>query len=254
MTTRHFSHSQWNQPVPKRDARARRGTLRAVWGINLESSLEKLLDRQARRWQIEGGAGMPQPRGPLVAVSRWAGAYGDEVASRVAAWLDYGLFGPASIDRLAAEPELAAHLILGLDAAQLAAVDARVAAVMASAPAAPAGLVRAVATLGERGMAVVLGRGAASILPSTRALRVLVVAPEAARAERTAQAQQIPLAEAIACVASADSARRAALHERFGIAAEDLTHYDLVLNTEALSIEAAAALAVDALRRRFPLQ
>ena len=124
---------------------------------------------------------------------------------------------------------------------------------LARAPAAPAALVRVVATLGERGMAVVLGRGAASILPPARALRVLVVAPEAQRAERMAQAQGIPLGEAVACIASADSARRSALRERFGIAAEDLTHYDLVLNTEALSIEAAAALVVDALRRRFPL-
>ena len=196
---------------------------------------------------------MPQPRGPLVAVSRWAGAYGDEVASRVAEWLDYGLFGAESIDRLAADPELSARLAKGLDAAQLACVASRVATVMADAPAAPAGLVRVVATLGERGMAVVLGRGAASILPPARALRVLIVAPEAMRAERTAQAQQSPLAEAAACVASAEGARRSALRERFGIAAEDLTHYDLVLNTEALSIEAAAALAVDALRRRFPM-
>jgi hypothetical protein len=196
---------------------------------------------------------MPQPRGPLVAFSRWAGAFGDEVAARVAEWLDYGLFGAEAIDRLAADPELSARLEAGLDAAQRVAIGERVATVLARAPAAPAGLVRVVATLGERGMAVVLGRGAASILPPARALRVLVVAPEAQRAERMAQAQGIPLHEAVACTASADSARRSALRERFGIAAEDLTHYDLVLNTEALSIEATAALVVDALRRRFPL-
>ena len=213
-----------------------------------------LLARQARRWQIEGGAGMPQPRGPLVAFSRWAGAYGDEVAGRVAEWLDYGFFGPETIDRLAAEPALSAHLEANLDIAQRDAIDERVTAVLRKAPGAPPGLVRVVATLGERGMAVLLGRGAASILPSARALRVLIVAPEALRAERTAKAQGIPLAEAAACVASADGARRAALHDRFGIAAEDLTHYDQVLNTEALSIEAAAALVVDALRRRFPLR
>ncbi len=196
---------------------------------------------------------MPQPRGPLVAFSRWAGALGDEVAARVAEWLDYGLFGAETIDRLAADPELSARLEADLDAAQRLAIGERVAKVLARAPAAPAALVRVVATLGERGMAVVLGRGAASILPPARALRVLVVAPEAQRAERLAQAQGIPLDEAVACIASADSARRSALRERFGIAAEDLTHYDLVLNTEALSIEAAAALVVDALRRRFPL-
>ena len=196
---------------------------------------------------------MPQPRGPLVAFSRWAGAYGDEVATRVAEWLDYGFFGAETIDLLAADPALAARLDSDLDAAHREAVDARVAAVLAKAPGAPPGLVRVVATLGERGMAVLLGRGAASILPSARALRVLIVAPEPLRIEREAQAQAIPLAEAAARVARADAARRAARRDRFGVAAEDLTHYDLVLNTEALSIEAAAALVVDALRRRFPL-
>jgi cytidylate kinase len=103
-------------------------------------------------------------------------------------------------------------------------------------------------------MAVLLGRGAASILPSERALRVLVVAPETLRVERIARAQGISVADAKAHVASADTARRAALQDLFGVATEDLAHFDLVLNTEALSVEAAAALVVDALRRRFPLR
>jgi hypothetical protein len=217
-------------------------------------TIDDLLARQTRRWQIEGGAGMPQPRGPLVAFSRWAGAYGDEVATRVAEWLDYGFFGAETIERLAAEPGLLAQLEDDLDATQRETVAARVATVLRYAPAAPPGLVRVIATLGERGMAVLLGRSAASILPSARALRVLIVAPESLRAERVAEAQGIPLAEAAASVAHSDDSRRAALHDRFGIAAEDLTHYDLVLNTEALSIEATAALVVDALRRRFPLR
>lgn len=197
---------------------------------------------------------MPQPRGPLVAFSRWAGAYGDEVATRVAEWLDYGFFGADTIDHLAGDPALCAQLEADLDATQREAVAARVAAVLHYAPAAPPGLVRVIATLGERGMAVLLGRGAASILPPARALRVLIVAPDALRAERVATAQSIPLDEATASVASRDGSRRAALRDRFGVAAEDLTHYDLVLNTEALSIEATAALVVDALRRRFPLR
>ena len=69
---------------------------------------------------------MPQPRGPLVAFSRWAGALGDEVAARVAEWLDYGLFGAESIDRLAADPDLSARLEVGLDAAQRVAIGERV--------------------------------------------------------------------------------------------------------------------------------
>jgi hypothetical protein len=219
----------------------------------VDDALERLLARQARRWAIEAGAGMPQPRGPVVACSRWAGADGEAVAEQVAEWLDYGLFGPAEIDRIAGDAGLRERLRAGFEGARRAALDELLATAVARAPGAPRPLVEVVATLGARGMAVVVGRGAAAILPPERALRVLVVAPLAVRIERTAKEQGTPRAEAEACVASADAARRAALSERFGIAAEDLTHYDLVLNKEALSVEAAAALAVDALRRRFPL-
>jgi hypothetical protein len=215
--------------------------------------IETLLERQARRWAIERGAGMPAPRGPLVAFSRWPGSLGDEVAARVAAWLDYGFFDAETVDQLAERADLRERLEAGLDAAAREAIAARVAAARGRAPGAPEALVAVVMTLGERGMAVVLGRGAAALLPPERALRVLVVAPEAQRVARTAAAQGVPTAEAAACVASADAARREALRERFGVGSEDLAHYDLVLNTEALSVEAAAALAVDALRRRFPL-
>lgn len=216
-------------------------------------ALDELLARQARRWEIEAGAGMPRPQAPVVAVSRWAGAEGEAVAERVAAWLDYGLFGATEIDQIAADPALRAALRADLDTTRSKLLDELVSRAALRAPGAPPDLVEVVATLGVRGMAVVIGRGAAVLLPPDRALRVLVVAPLELRVERLAAAQGIPHEEADACVASADAARRAALSERFGIAAEDLTHYDLVLNTEALSVDAVAALVVDALRRRFPL-
>lgn len=219
----------------------------------MDETLTALLERQARRWEIDGGAGMPRPHAPVVAVSRWAGARGEEVAQRVAEWLDYGLFGPENIDRLVADRTLRERLLPNLDPAARGEFSARVEAVRARVPEAPPALVEVVARLGIRGMAVMLGRGAAAILPSTRALRVLVVAPDALRAERLANDQGIDLDEARACVASADAARISAL-AAFGLVAEDLTHFDLVLNTEALSIDAVAALVVDALRRRFPLR
>jgi hypothetical protein len=218
-----------------------------------QEALDELLARQARRWLIETGAGMPQPLAPVVALSRWAGADGEAVAERIAAWLDYGLFGAEAIDRIAAAPALRAALGEGLDPERRKSVEDLVARAAIRAPGAPPELIEVVATLGVRGMVVVVGRGAAALLPPERALRVLVVAPLDLRVERLAALQGIGRDEALACVASADAARRAALSERFGVAAEDLSHYDLVLNTEAFTIDAAAALAVDSLRRRFPL-
>ena len=223
-------------------------------GDGVQHGLDELLARQTRRWQIEGGAGMPRPLGPVVACARWPGAAGEEIAEQVAAWLDYGLFGAETIDRIAADQGARQRLTAGLDAARRAALVEQIEEADARAPGASRELVEVVATLGARGMAVILGRGAAVILPPARALRVLVVAPRAVRVERLAAGREIPLSEAEACLASADAARRAALSERFGIAAEDVSHYDLVLNTEALSVDAAAALTVDALRRRFSVR
>jgi len=218
--------------------------------------LAQLFERQAGRWEIDDRAGMPRPRGPVVALSRLPASGGDEVARRVAEWLDYGFFGIEIVEGIARDPALRERLEADLGAVVLAAIDARVREVFARGSLgegeALRNLVRVVATLGERGMAVLLGRGAVAILSPARTLRVLVVAPAPVRAERLAAAEGLDREAAALRLAERDAARAAFLHSHFGVAHEDPTRYDLALNTEALSVDAAAALVVDALRRRFP--
>jgi hypothetical protein len=218
--------------------------------------LVQLFERQARRWAIDRREGMPQPRGPAVAFSRLPGSGGDEIARRVAEWLDYGFFGLEVIDQIAADPSLRGRLEADLAPPLRTAIEARLREIFASGRIGGEGalgqVVRVVATLGERGMAVLLGRGAVAILPASRTLRVLVVAPAEVRAERLAAAQGLAREVAAARLAEQDAARARFLRTHFDFAHEDPTRYDLALNTEALSIDAAAALVVDGLRRRFP--
>jgi len=218
--------------------------------------LAQLFERQARRWAIERREGMPLPRGPVVAFSRLPASGGDEIARRVAEWLDYGFFGVEVLDRIARDASLLGRLEADLAPPLRAAIDARVALVLASArlgdDAVLRQVVRVATTLGERGMAVLLGRGAVAILPASRTLRVLVVAPTAVRIERLAAAQGLARDTASRELAAQDAARAKFLRDHFDLAHEDPTRYDLVLNTEAFSSDAAAALVVDALRRRFP--
>jgi hypothetical protein len=215
--------------------------------------LAELFERQARRWAIERGAGMPAPRGAVVSVSRQPWARGDEVAERVAAWLDYGLFGLEALRALADDPGLRERLVADLAAPARAAVEERVRALFEGLAAAELREVaRVLAALGERGMAVVVGRGAISVLPRERTLRVLVVAPREERARRLAAARGLPAAAADAELAREDGERLAFLRERLGVAGDDPALYDLVLNTERLTPDAAAALVVEAVRRRFP--
>mgnify|MGYP001197171596 CR=1 FL=1 len=218
-----------------------------------DQPLAKLFERQAARWAIEGRAGMPLPRGAVVSISRLPFSGGDEVAERVAAWLDYGLFGLDALRQIARDPALRAKLAADLAPPALAAIEARVQQVFgALGEAELRNLAAVVATLGERGMAVVVGRGALSILPRERTLRVLVVAPVAERVERAAAQLALARDAAAARVEQEDAERLAFLRDRLGLAGDDAWLYDVAVNTQELTTDAAAALVVEALRRRFP--
>lgn len=215
--------------------------------------LAELFERQARRWELERRAGMPAARGAVVSISRQPWADGEEVAARVAGWLDYGLFGLAELQELARDPVLRERLVAGLEPAARAEVERRASALFRELdPAEVRDLAAVVAALGERGMAVVVGRGALSVLPAERTLRVLVVAPREERARRLARAQGLDAAAADAQLAREDEERRTFLRERLGIESDDPALYDVVVNTASFSPEAAAALVVEAVRRRVP--
>lgn len=215
--------------------------------------LAELFERQARRWEIEHGAGMPTSRGAVVSVSRQPWAEGDAVAERVAEWLDYGLFGLDALRALAADPALRARLVADLAPPERAAIEERARLLFDEIEASEVRAVASVvAALGERGMAVVVGRGAISVLPRERTLRVLVVATAEERARRLAAAKGLDAGAARAALADEDAERLGFLRERLGLAGDDSSLYDLVVNTDRLSVDAAAALVVEAVRRRFP--
>lgn len=215
--------------------------------------LAELFERQARRWAIEGGAGMPAPRGAVVSVSSQPWAGGDAVAERIAGWLDYGLFGLDELRELARDPDLRDRLVGPLAPEVRAAIEARTRVLFGDLDPAEAREVAAVvAALGERGMAVVVGRGAIPILPRERTLRVLVVAPHAERVRRLGARRDLAPADAEAELAREDAERLAFLRDRLGASGDDPSLYDLVLNTEQLTTDAAAALVVEGVRRRFP--
>jgi len=101
----------------------------------------------------------------------------------------------------------------------------------------------------EAGDAVIVAH-AASLALATRAdvLRVLITASAETRARRLAEAQGIGEAEAEKLVARGDANRADYLKRFYGISTELPTHYDIVLNTDHVAPEEAAALIVTAAR------
>lgn len=102
----------------------------------------------------------------------------------------------------------------------------------------------AIDEVAARGNAVIVAHAASHALGSgSGALRVLVTASPETRASRLAEADGLDAAAAEKAIKSSDLARADYLKRFYGVK-ELPTSYDLVVNTDALSVERAADLVV----------
>jgi cytidylate kinase len=215
--------------------------------------LVELVEHQARRWDLEGRR--PEPRRPpCIALSRLPGSGAAELGRRVAEKLDFGFFDIELLDQIAREQGIERRLLEGLDehlrsGIERYVVDAFTRRAFTESEYLRA-VVRAITAIGQRGAAVILGRGAPFILSADRALRVLVVASKASRVIRLARDRGVEPATAAAELAREDAARRQFFAHHFGIDPDDPVLYDLVVNTDSLGLDTAAGLVIEALRRR----
>lgn len=107
----------------------------------------------------------------------------------------------------------------------------------------------AIHEVAKAGDAVIVAHAASLALAGEPGvLRVLVSAPENVRAERLSQSSMKTIAEASAIIAESDEGRKNYFRSFYEIPEELPTHYDLVINTEVLTAEQAAALVVAAAR------
>lgn len=218
-------------------------------------SLEELADRQMRRWAVIGRSSGQTPVRPCLAISRFPGAGGEELGRRVAEGLGYGFFDIEIVDWIARRAGLARQLVAGVDEHIRTAIERYVEDALSSRTHFTESdylrhLASVIHTLGERGSAVIIGRGSSFLLPPERALRLLVVAPRALRLENFAKQRSLAPGEADAVLAAEDAERLAFLRHHFKRDPDDPTHYDLTLNLGAVSIDAACELLVRILQDR----
>jgi len=94
-----------------------------------------------------------------------------------------------------------------------------------------------------RGDAVIVAHAAShAVTRGPEALRVLVTASPSTRASRVGGAEGLDQAGAARAVKDSDAGRRDYLKRFYDIDEELPTHYDLVVNTDVLSVERAAEL------------
>lgn len=106
-----------------------------------------------------------------------------------------------------------------------------------------------ISEVAEAGNAVIVAHGASFHLAAfPGVLRCLITASPNTRTDRLVAADDTSESDATKNVREADHARRDYLRRFYDIKDEQPTHYDLVINTDALSLPTAASLIVQAAR------
>ena len=193
--------------------------------------------------------------GPYLTISREKGAGGNAVARLAGKRLGWQVFDNEMVDEIAKQAHVRRQLIESLDEREQAMIQAIVGQLLQ-----PQGIDQAdylgylkqvVLALGHQGDVIIVGRGAGFILPSRFGLSVRMVAPMEARIRRVADKANLSLAAARAEVERADLDRVKMVRRHFGQDVADPLSHDLIINTAAISLEAAAEVVITALRQKL---
>ena len=198
----------------------------------------------------------------VITVSRSMGAGGEEIARDVAKGLGFRYTDEQIVIRAAEEagvspesaaqaertPGLVTRVLESLATIPIEPVWSSYRALASQAEPAYEGLFEAVIReTANAGNVVIVSHGASIPLAGISGLlRVLVTASERVRAERLAREADLGASEAKKAIAESDRQRKEYLRRFYNVGQELPTHYDLVINTDVLTVPLATRLIVSA--------
>jgi cytidylate kinase len=112
-------------------------------------------------------------------------------------------------------------------------------------------IIEAIRETARKGSVVIVAHAASIPLAGTQGLlRVMVTASPQMRVQRVAKDMRRPLSEVERYVSDSDEGRAAYFQRFYSIEEELPTHYDLVVNTDVLTVDDAVDIVVSAAQRR----
>lgn len=208
-------------------------------------SIERIVEEQVKNWQLsQVERRKKKTAAPVITISREPGSGGRLLAQEIAHKHALDLFHQEVLHKMAASAKVNATLLETLDERGLNTLENWIASLVHERHLWPdqylQHLMKVIGIIGKHGGAVVVGRGANYILPPENRFRVRVVAPLEVRIDHVAHNFDVSREEAKKRVIRTESDRRAFIRKYFNADISDPTQYDLVINTENISIETAA--------------
>jgi cytidylate kinase len=196
--------------------------------------------------------------GPYLIISREKGAGGNAVARLVGKQLGWQVFNNEIVDEIAQQAHVRRQLIESLDERERETIEDAIGQLLNPQEIGTSGylvyLKQIVLTLGHQGDVVIVGHGARFILSGQFGLCVRMVAPIEERIRRIADKARLSLDGARVEVEKTDRERVKLIRRHFGHDVTDPLSHDLIINTSALSVEAAAEIVITALQRKLGVQ
>ena len=215
-------------------------------------SVEKMVEEQVHRWQLMHTEKKEEKKAlPIITVSREPGSGGRIVAQQLAAKLNMEVFHQEVLHEMAKRAEVSKQMLATMDERGLSILEDWISSLVYDRHMWPdeylQHLMNVIGTIGKHGRAVVVGRGANFILPPEQRFRVRITAPQRLRIQNVARDFNLSEDEAKRRVIKTESDRKAFIRKYFNADIADPNNYDLIINTETLSVEHATNVVAAAL-------
>ncbi len=205
---------------------------------------EKFVLKQVEKWQTFYAKGDQKKKSniPVVTLCMEPGSGGCTIAEQVAKRLDFDFFHRDIVHKISESARISDTMVESLEKERLSGVQDFIASIVKEQYIHPSiyldHLMKVVGTIGKHGQAVVVGRGANFIIPPKDRFAVRVIAPLEMRIENVAKHYGVPSDTAKRRVMVRENRRRAFIRQSFNADICDPLHYDLILNTGGMNIEA----------------
>lgn len=219
--------------------------------------IEDLVKKQVEKWQklYREKDRKKKANIPVITLCMEPGSAGCLVAEKVAKRLDFDFFHRDMIHKISESARISTTVVESLEKERLSGVQDFISSIIKDQYIHPniylEHLMKVVGTIGKHGRAVVVGRGANFIIPPADRFAVRVVAPLEQRVANIAMRFGAPSDTAKRRVMVRENRRQAFIRQSFNADIGDPLHYDLMVNTGSMSVDAATEAIVSSVMGRL---
>ena len=217
-----------------------------------KSTIDQFINNQLKKWenQYAKDKAKAEARLPVITIAMQPGSGGSVIGQKIAERLGFSYFHRGIVEEISKSAKIRSTVVNTLEKERLSGVKDFISSLIEDQYIHPdtylRHLLEVINTIGKHGRAVIVGRGANFILPADDFFSVRVIAPLEVRIRNVALQYRVTSEEAKRRIIRRASRRKAFVRQSFHADISDPIHYDMIVNTEKMSISAAVESVISA--------